>query len=246
MRGMTIDENARLLEAPQYAGALAEFHALHYLRINQRRQEHLESLQLNLRGRKVWEVSAGVGDHTSYFLDRACSVTCSEARPELLQILRLRYPEVQVIELNLEEPDENFPKGFEVVYAYGVLYHLRNPQQCLEFFRERTSGLLLLETCVSLGTEESINLVDEPAELFSQAVGGTGCRPTRTWIFNRLKALFPFVYVPVTQPNHEQFPVEWSSPDQAGGYYRAIFVASVQAISNPLLLEHVPDRQRRH
>src|SRR5580704_12589348 len=45
-----------------------------YQRHNQRRQEHLASLQLDLVSKSVLEVGAGVGDHTFYFLDRDCTV----------------------------------------------------------------------------------------------------------------------------------------------------------------------------
>ena len=56
-----------------------------YQRHNQRRQEHLASLQLDLVGKSVLEVGAGVGDHTFYFLDRDCTVVSVEARRENCQ-----------------------------------------------------------------------------------------------------------------------------------------------------------------
>ena len=71
---------------------LAEFHSLYYLRINQRRQEHLATLGLDFWEKSVWEVSAGMGDHTTFFLDRNCKVTCTEVRPELLKVLAARFP----------------------------------------------------------------------------------------------------------------------------------------------------------
>jgi hypothetical protein len=76
---------------------------------------------------------------------------------------------------------------------------------------ERCREMLLLETCVGAGGEEAENPVSEPKEFPSQAVSGKGCRPSRAWVFSRLKALFPYVYVPITQPWHEQFPLDWSS-----------------------------------
>jgi hypothetical protein len=92
-----------------------------------------------------------------------------------------------------------------------VLYHLQFPGKALQFMAERCREMLLLETCVGAGGEEAENPVSEPKEFPSQAVSGKGCRPSRAWVFSRLKALFPYVYVPITQPWHEQFPLDWSS-----------------------------------
>jgi hypothetical protein len=46
-------------------------------------------------------------------------------------------------------------------------------------------------------------------DLVTQALRGVGCRPTRLWVYNRLKRLFPFVYLPSTQPTLPDFPTEW-------------------------------------
>ena len=116
-----------------------------------------------------------------------------------------------------------------------------------------SSSLLLLETCVSYGEDDSPHLVSEPASCPTQAYSGTGCRPTRPWIFSRLKQLFPHVYVPSTQPNHAEFPTDWRTAREGGpganhaaALQRAVFVASRTPISNPLLLSELPALQTRH
>lgn len=57
---------------------LTHFTNSHYQRINQRRLEHLASLHLPLENRSVLEVGAGIGDLTSFFLDRNCEVVITE------------------------------------------------------------------------------------------------------------------------------------------------------------------------
>jgi hypothetical protein len=49
-----------------------QFLAPHYRRINARRLEHLIELGLPLQQRSVLELGAGVGELTSFFLDRGC------------------------------------------------------------------------------------------------------------------------------------------------------------------------------
>ena len=217
-----------------------------YLRNDQRRLEHLASLGLNIAGSSVLEVGAGIGGHTSFFMDRGCQVLSTEARPENLEVLRLRYPEIQVKRLDLDHPDPSLTETFDIVHCYGLLYHLKEPAAAIKYMSARCRQLLLLETCVSYGDDESVNLCPEPEETLSQSVHGIGCRPTRPWVFNQLKRHFEFVYMPVTQPNHAQFPVDWTSSKPGDDLVRSVFVASRQQLENPLLVTQIPLQQRRH
>jgi SAM-dependent methyltransferase len=217
-----------------------------YLRHDQRRLEHLASLGLPIAGSSVLEVGAGIGGHTSFFLDRGCRVVSTEARPENLEVLRTRYPGMQVKRLDLDNPDSSLEETFDIVHCYGVLYHLKKPAGAIEYMSTRCRKLLLLETCVSPGDEESLNPCPEPEGTLSQSVHGIGCRPTRSWVFNQLNRHFEFVYMPATQPNHSEFPVDWTSSKPNDGLVRSVFIASRQQLENPFLVTHVPMRQRRH
>jgi SAM-dependent methyltransferase len=231
--------------APANGSPEALFHADFYLRHNQRRQEHLASLGLPIAGRSVLELAAGIGDHTSFFLDRGCTVVSTEARPENLSMLRRRYPSLEVRELDLEDPFD-LGRTFDIVYCYGALYHLQHPAEALAFMARCCRKLLLLETCVSFGEHEAINLVDEVAASPSESIFGRGCRPTRPWVFNRLKELFPHVYLSRSQPNHEEFPLDWTAaPPRAPLLIRSVFVASRQRLENPQLTEELLMHQLR-
>ncbi len=221
------------------------FHCDEYLRHNQRRLEHLASLGLDIVGKTVLELGAGIGDHTSFFLDRSCEVVATEGRQQNLEILRSRYPDVETMQLDLENPDLKINQQFDIVYCYGLLYHLQQPTQAIEFMARSCQKMLLLETCVSFGEEESINFCKEVADFPSQAISGNGCRPTRKWVYNQLKQYFEFVYMPITQPNHEQFPIDWNlcSPEKSS---RSVFIASRQELNNLLLLQDIPLKQQRH
>jgi SAM-dependent methyltransferase len=214
-----------------------------YLYHNQKRLEHLASLGLLLNQKTVLELGAGIGDHTGFFLERGCQVTSVEARSENLEILQQRYPEVKTYCLDLDNPPSNFDQTFDIVYCYGLLYHLKNPAAAIDFMARACYGLLLLETCVSFGTEALVNLCDEPIDNPSQSFCGIGCRPTRPWVFNQLKQHFEFVYVPITQPDHEQFPTNWTTPQPADQLVRAIFIGSRSLINNSRLVESLPEQQ---
>ena len=102
-------------------------------------------------------------------------------------------------------------------------------------------GLLLLETCTSFGDLQSINIVAEQGP--SQAISGFGCRPTRPWVWDQLKASFEHVYVTATQPAHAEFPLDWDAQWPPDRLSRSVFVASRTPIANPRLLTELPRRQ---
>lgn len=232
------------------------FRSLQYRRHNIRRQEHLASLGLDLHDRAVLEVGAGVGDHTTFFLDRGCTVLSTEPRPEnceifsetMKQYLIEGYDKVRNCHLyqgDVESLHNAIKEPFDIIYCYGLLYHVENPAEVLAILARYCRGLFLLETCVSYGDHESVNPISEPQSDPSQSFHGNGCRPTRPWIFNRLKTLFPQVYVPKTQPAHEEFPLDWTSTPPEGRLTRAIFIGSHRPLTNPLLLDKLPDKQFR-
>lgn len=217
-----------------------------YQRHNHRRLEHLASLCLNVAGSTVLEVGAGIGDHTSYFLDRGCEIVTTDARYENVKILRTRYPGIKALQLDLDNPSREFKGLFDIVYCYGLLYHLQYPDIAIKFMSECCKKMLLLETCVSFGEQESINICDENEVDTTQAFAGKGCRPTRKWVYNQLKQYFEFVYMPTTQPNHEQFPVDWTKPSCEKNLTRAIFIGAREQLGNCYLTQEIPDKQTRH
>ena len=234
-----------------------DFHSNHYLRINQRRLEHLASLGLALSGRTVLELGAGIGDLSTFFLDRGNEVTSVEARAENIECMRTNIAayygahssEVpqrhRILRLDLERADAASLGKFDIVHCYGILYHLRDPSRLIHLMETTCRSLCLVETCVSFGAEAAINPIAEDATQVSQAFDGAGCRPTRAWIVNALKGVFPHVYVPTTQPNHEEFPVDWTRPGSSGLLARAVFVASRHPLSSPFLTESLPNHQTR-
>jgi hypothetical protein len=221
------------------------FLSYRYQRHNQRCQEHLASLGLPISGCSVLEVGAGIGDHTSFFIDRGCTVVATEPRAENREVLAARYPNVTVRGLDLDVPDRMLADRFDIVYCYGTLYHLQDPDGAIRYLGDRCDKMLLLETCVSYGEEPAINSREEDERDFSQSVHGQGCRPTRRWVHDALKAKFDFVYMPKTQPWHDEFPLDWTRPPEPGKLTRAVFVASRQLLHNESLVEGIVPHQVR-
>ncbi len=234
---------------------IANFTNVETLRLTKRRQEHLDSLGLDLVGRTVLEVGAGIGDHTTFFLDRGCRVLSTDGRPENLAVFLDRFDlspscrpgdRLEIGRLDLDRPPADLGRRFEVVYCYGVLYHLERPGSALDFLARCCTSLLLVETLVAPGWDEAVRPAGEDCRFVSESIHGMGCRPTRPWVFERLRQSFDFVYVPVTQPWHEQFPLDWVTPPEGADVpRRAVFVASRGPLASSLLVEVLPERQHR-
>ncbi len=236
-----------------HAVPLANFSHIHTVRMTARRQEHLASLGLNLSGRTVLEVGAGIGFHTTFFLDRGCKVLATDGRPENVQTMRAIYdayrwypahPNVEFSLLDIEATDLGPVSAREIVYCYGLLYHCSRPDMALRNLSRLCTSLLLIETGVSIGAPSELNIGAESAADVSQSIHGGGSHPTREWIFDTLKEHFEYVYCPITQPMHEYFPIDWQNPTRFQSQtIRTTFVASREPLSNSLLSTEVPARQ---
>ncbi|MEM7525890.1 MAG: class I SAM-dependent methyltransferase [Pseudomonadota bacterium] len=230
---------------PAIADVYAVFNSIGYQIINARRLEHLATLGIPVRDLTVLELGAGAGGLTSYFINRNCDVTSVEPRAESLGVLAGRFPTVTAMHLDIETDAARMLPKRDVVFSYGLLYHLRDPETALERMSSAAQQLLLLETRVDPTPEEKVELVDERhAEHPSSGMYGAGCRPSRSWVQSQLKRWFPNVYLPRTQPNHPEFPVEWAHAGADGYPTRAIFVASRTPLDHPNLGETIEERQR--
>jgi 2-polyprenyl-3-methyl-5-hydroxy-6-metoxy-1,4-benzoquinol methylase len=237
------------IEEHDLARATADFRTEHYLRINARRLEHLASLGLPLHGKRVLELGAGIGDLTSFFLDRDCTVLALEGRAENRAVFEQLYrdePRATVRHADLNNPPalEDLGGGpFDIVFCYGLLYHLSDPGACLDWIGGLGAGLVVLSTCVDpadppLGA--SMRTVDEYASSCSQALDGRATRPSRAWIADRLARVMPFVYATTTQPAHPEFPLCWADEPHPCGRRRAVFVASAEPLALPTLTMDLP------
>lgn len=216
----------------------------YYLPLNARRLEHLATLGLPLHGRQVLEVGAGAGDLSEFFLDRGCAMTITDGRAENVEFLAERYggrANVRVRRFDLDEPSSESPEAHEIVFCYGVLYHLSRPEEALRALGALTRDILLLETVVSRDGEDRVDFDKEDTIRCSQSLRGEGARPTRPWCMRVLAESFPHVYTTKAQPWQAEFQRDWSTPGPMATS-RAVFVASRRELTSPWLTRELPMR----
>lgn len=206
--------------------------------INRARMDCLRSLDLPLRGKHVLDVGCGVGHLAQFFDQQGCDVLCLDARPENIERLKSLYPRLKAQVFDLERDSAAQLGSFDIVFAFGLLYHLENPFRALRNLSTAARELLLIETVVSDHTLPLVVMCDEPTA-FNQAVDNIGCRPTPSFVALALRSSgFPYVYAPRVFPDHHDFRFEWKNDladSRDGHLLRCLFVASRQALDNPNL-----------
>lgn len=207
--------------------------------INSARQNHLASLGLDLDNKRVLEVGAGIGLHSQFFIDRGCEIVITDGFKNNVEEAKRRFPNNQVMVLDLEQDESLEHLGqFDLVYCYGLLYHLKNAEIAIKRMSEVCTGQLLLETVVSADHGESINYLDDHGGN-NGSIYGNACRPSRSWIVNKLKEYFGYGYISVTQPDYPDFITDWSD-ESKGGTIRSIFVGSKIKLKNSQITTKIP------
>lgn len=213
--------------------------------INGARQNHLASFGIPLDNKKVLEVGAGIGLHTPFFLQRGCTVVITDGFPNNVAEIKRRHPALQSMVLDLEKDEPlNHLGSFDIVYCYGLLYHLKNAETAIARLAEICTGQILLETICSLAKDDSIDVVKDGSGN-NQSIIGVGCRPSRRWVLNRLTKYFGHAYISKTQPDHHDFPTNWDVTHYQHNS-RAIFVGSKYPIASTELLTEPLSKQETY
>jgi hypothetical protein len=223
---------------------MSHFSSAHYQQHNSARLRHLETLGLPLKNARVLELGSGPGDHTGFYVERDCAVVSVDSRQECLDELVRRFPGVQTIRCDLNEPEPLKEAGrFDIIHCYGILYHLETPGKLLACMGEVCDGIAIVETCVSPESGSKVEVVEEVDEDYTQSSTGHGSRPTRQWVFEKLREFFPYVYQTRSQPVHPEFPVNWSDVSGAPPLIRAVFVGSKRPLELPSLSPEITNQQ---
>ncbi|HEV2523225.1 MAG TPA: class I SAM-dependent methyltransferase [Candidatus Acidoferrales bacterium] len=219
-------------------GGTETFDTPEALEINRARMAHLQSLGLPLSNRSVLEVGCGVGHLTQFFVGQSCRVVSLDGRAENIDSLRTRYPGLEAHVVDAESDLSRFGQ-FDIVFCYGLLYHLENPLRALRKMAAACNDLLLLETIVC-DHDRPILLLDDETKTHSQALQGVGSRPSPSFVVMALDRVgFPFVYAPRVPPNHPDFQFEWRNNldwRRDAHLLRCVFVGSKQKLQSGALV----------
>jgi len=199
------------------------------LAINHARMTHLESLGLPLDGRRVLDVGSGPGHLAQFFVERGCTVVSTDTREENIARMKELYPGHDGRVADVETDDVASLGSFDIVFCYGLLYHLENPVRALRNLVAACDDLLLIETMLVDSHLAVLRLEDEYLSA-NQAVRGIAHRPSSTWLAMTLDRIgMSNIYAAAQPPAHPDY--RWLrrddlSTERDGHLLRGIFVAS--------------------
>lgn len=211
--------------------------------LNDARMRHLATLGLPIESRSVMDVGCGVGHLAQFFVERGCDVLCLDGRPDNVARLGELYPGTRAQVFDVENDDWSSLPEVDVVFSYGLLYHLEDPFRALRRMAGRAKQMLILDTIVADHAAPLVLMAEETATA-SQALRGVGCRPTPSFVALALReAGMSHVYAPTTMAAHPDFRFSWRNDlawSRNGHLLRCMFVASRAPLAGPALAELLP------
>jgi 2-polyprenyl-3-methyl-5-hydroxy-6-metoxy-1,4-benzoquinol methylase len=236
---VTISELHRFGPVLPEGGGVKTFDQPESYRLNQARLDHLGALGLPLQGKSVLDVGCGVGHLARFFVGQGCDVLCVDGRKENIDRLRTLYPERKARLFDVENEHVADLGTFDIVFVYGLLYHLENPFRAIRELGAVCREMLLLETMVVDHAFPVVRMQEETST-YSQALAGVGCRPSPSFVALALRtAGFSHVYAPLRPPDYPDFHFTWKNDlnESHGGHQlRCVFVASRRSLDNPQLV----------
>jgi len=192
---------------------------------------HINSLKLPFKCKSVLEVGSGpLGKYTEFMIEQGGDVTCLDVRQDHLDALNRKFSNLKTVVGDMNE--ECIHGLYDIIFSAGNLYHLSKPAECIKHMAEHCTEFLLISSAVING-HQGIDYVTEPTNDSAQAFNGTGCRPSREWIYAELKKYFKYVMIPRSQPNHMDFIIDWTLGKVYNHALRAIFIATNNAPLDP-------------
>lgn len=239
-----IPRRSSLADEVPVGGGVEAFDTPAALAINKARLDHLASLALAVDDRRVLDVGAGVGHLAQFFVRRGCHVVCVDGREENVRSLSRRYPGLTASVLDVERSPLAPLGRYDVVFCYGLLYHLEGVVAGLRNMASVCDDLLLLETLVCDSSAPVSFMVDEP-RVANQALAQLAHRPSPSYIAMALDRVgFRHVYSTRTRPDHPDFRFDWHddlSIARGPDNLRSIFVASRNELANAALVPLLRD-----
>ncbi|MGG1664130.1 class I SAM-dependent methyltransferase [Brevibacillus sp. NRS-1366] len=211
-----------------------------YLEITNARLSHLASLQLQLSGKSIVDVGCGTGRLTEFLVGQGANVFGVDGREDNIQQMRIFYPHVKAEVVDLETDDLLKYGPFDIMFCYGILYHLSDPLHFIKNAEKLCSDMILIETCITDAVEPICKIVVEDGTNNSQSIHHAGSRPSPAYvIFCLKKAGFPFIYEPIEKPAHPEFHYTKQNnyeSHQNGHLIREIFIASKKPLDHGRLV----------
>jgi SAM-dependent methyltransferase len=163
------------------------------------RQDFVSSLLAKIREQTelqtALDVGCGLGDFSHFLFELGLRVAAVDGRAENVAEAKSRHPSVNFQQADAEDLVAAGLNRFDLVFCFGLLYHLENPFRAIRSLCAATEKVLLVETMCIPGSEPTMYLLDEGVAE-DQGLNYIAFYPSEPCLVKMLyRAGFPYVYL---------------------------------------------------
>jgi SAM-dependent methyltransferase len=167
------------------------------------------------------DVGCGVGPFSGFLRELGFQVVGVDGRKQNVEEARRRRPELEFHCLDVQDRALQELGSFDLVFCFGLLYHLENPLLAFRNFAALAREVMLVEAICVPGNQPYFLLRDEPS-FEDQSLTPLALYPSESALIKAAYRVgFQFVWQVTSFPEHEDF-VE--TPNRKR--FRTIFAAS--------------------
>jgi len=172
----------------------------------------LSAVKNQLGLRTAIDVACGAGYFSALLKSAGLDVTGVDARQNNIEDCQRREPDIRFQRFDAEDVAIRNLGKFDLVFCFGLLYHLENPLLAIRHLHALTGTLLLVEGVIFPGDQPIMGLVDE-VRSDDQGLNYFAFYPTESCLQKMLfKAGFANVYKFAVMPDHPTYRTSKRSP----------------------------------
>jgi 2-polyprenyl-3-methyl-5-hydroxy-6-metoxy-1,4-benzoquinol methylase len=136
------------------------------------------------KNKSVLELGCGHGDIGAFFAELGANVLCLDGRAQSVNFANLKHRKVnnfKCLQCNLENDFTEFGK-FDLIINFGLLYHLKNVTEHLNYCFKMSDDIMLETAVCDSADPYKIFFFDEEKDIDVNALEGIGSRPSPFFI----------------------------------------------------------------
>lgn len=187
------------------------FDQSHYDALNAAREATVRSILPDLRQRlglkTALDLGCGLGHYTDFLHKQGFDVLAVDGRAENVQEARRRFPQLRFEVADAQDPALVNLGKFDLVFCFGLLYHLENPFRVVRNIAELAGKFTLVEGIVYPSPEPAMVLMDENHKE-DQGLDFMAFYPSEACLVKMLRrAGFSECFTPNPMPDHPEYRV---------------------------------------
>ena len=205
----------------------------HYEALNTARGETvarlLPELQQRLNLKTAIDLGCGLGHYAEILHQSGLEVLAVDGRADNIEEAQRRFPHIKFQVLDAQDPALMLLGKFDLVFCFGLLYHLENPFRAIRSIAQLATKVTLIEGIVYPSPEPVMVLMDENAGL-DQGLNFMAFYPSEPCLMKMLQlAGLKHCYNPSDMPAHPEY-----HKGRNGFRRRTVVAAAKSPIESPL------------